>query len=179
MRKSEGKRDIVGSRFEQDQSQVVVKSKRRRERDEEREEKREKEREKERERERERKKETKIEADNKMTKRVHSQRADPAVPYSLAVRRERSRELAQKRRTTYKSIMSDLAQELPFSRDVISQVDYNSRLRLALCYFRMKSLSGDTGAVKKEVMEIKEKPAFLQLGMLQDFMTEVFVCVCV
>ena len=139
-------------------------------RDEEKETKREK---------RERERRRLIEADNKMTKRVHSQRADPAVPYSLAVRRERSRELAQKRRTTYKSIMSDLAQELPFSRDVISQVDYNSRLRLALCYFRMKSLSGETGAVKKEVMEIKEKPAFLQLGMLQDFMTEVFVCVCV
>ncbi len=32
------------------------------------------------------------------------------LPYSVSVRRERSRELAQKRRTTYKSIMDDLNQ---------------------------------------------------------------------
>lgn len=61
-------------------------------------------------------------------------------PYTVLNRKERSRELAQKRRTTYKSLMKDLAEELPFSKDVISQVDYNSRLRLALCFFRMKSL---------------------------------------
>ena len=34
----------------------------------------------------------------------------PNTPYSTAARRERSRELAQKRRTTYKSIMDDLTQ---------------------------------------------------------------------
>ena len=61
-------------------------------------------------------------------------------PYTVLNRKERSRELAQKRRTTYKSLMKELADELPFSKDVISQVDYNSRLRLALCFFRMKSL---------------------------------------
>ena len=36
--------------------------------------------------------------------------------------------------------MKDLADELPFSKDVVSQVDYNSRLRLALCFVRMKKL---------------------------------------
>ena len=150
----------LSSKRGSEKPQVVVKSKRQRERETER--------------------ATKIEVANEMAKRTHTERDKPAVPHSLAVRRERSRELAQKRRTTYKSIMSDLAQELPFSRDVISQVDYNSRLRLALCYFRMKSLSGETGAVKKEVMEYKKKPAFPQPGMLQDFMTEVLcVCVCV
>ncbi len=52
---------------------------------------------------------------------LHSM-GDAPVPYTVKVRRERSRELAQRRRTTYKSLMSDLAQELPFSKDVISQV---------------------------------------------------------
>lgn len=33
-----------------------------------------------------------------------------AAPYSMNSRRERSRELAQKRRTTYKSIMDDLTE---------------------------------------------------------------------
>ena len=75
-----------------------------------------------------------------MATRAHLSKVESSVPYSLMARRERSRELAQKRRTTYKTIMSDLAQELPFSRDVVSQVDYNSRLRLALCFFKMKNL---------------------------------------
>jgi len=119
-----------------------------------------------------------------MATRTHTQRVEPTVPYSLVVRRERSRELAQKRRTTYKSIMSDLAQELPFSKDVISQVDYNSRLRLALCYLRMKSLmerseSSKMEEEKKEVMEYKEKPTLLQHGQLQDLMAEVCVHMCV
>ena len=61
-------------------------------------------------------------------------------PYAVLDRKERSRELAQKRRSTYKTLMQDLADELPFSKDVVSQVDYNSRLRLALCFFRAKNL---------------------------------------
>ena len=69
-----------------------------------------------------------------------SQRFETTKPYTVPNRRERSRELAQKRRTTYKSLMKDLADELPFSKDVVSQVDYNSRLRLALCFVRMKTL---------------------------------------
>lgn len=70
-----------------------------------------------------------------------SNRFESTEPYSVLNRKERSRELAQKRRTTYKSLMKDLADELPFSKDVVSQVDYNSRLRLALCFFRMKSVA--------------------------------------
>lgn len=49
--------------------------------------------------------------------------------------------------------MKDLAEELPFSKDVVSQIDYNSRLRLALCFFRMKLLTGD----KKNAQEKKVK----------------------
>ena len=70
-----------------------------------------------------------------------STRFDTTEPYSVLNRKERSRELAQKRRTTYKGLMKDLADELPFSKDVVSQVDYNSRLRLALCFFRMKTIA--------------------------------------
>lgn len=73
-------------------------------------------------------------------------RFETSEPYNVPNRKERSRELAQKRRTTYKSLMKDLADELPFSKEVISQVDYNSRLRLALCFFKMKML-----APKKEM----------------------------
>ena len=54
----------------------------------------------------------------------------------MASRLEKSRKLAQKRRETYKDLMTSLADELPFSKEVVSQVDYNSRLRLALCFFR-------------------------------------------
>ena len=61
-------------------------------------------------------------------------------PYTVLDRKERSRELAQKRRSTYKTLMQDLADKLPFSKDIVSQVDYRSRLRLALCFFRAKNL---------------------------------------
>ena len=57
-----------------------------------------------------------------------AERFETTQPYSLLNRKERSRELAQKRRTTYKMLMKDLADELPFSKDVVSQIDYNSRL---------------------------------------------------
>ncbi len=67
---------------------------------------------------------------------------DGGQPYALPTRKERSRDLAQKRRTTYKSLMNDMSDVLPFSKEVVSQVDYNSRLRLALCYIRMKKLLG-------------------------------------
>ena len=71
---------------------------------------------------------------------TNTERFETTQPYSLLNRKERSRELAQKRRTTYKMLMKDLAEELPFSKDVVSQIDYNSRLRLALCFFQMKTL---------------------------------------
>ena len=67
---------------------------------------------------------------------------DGSLPYAVPTRKERSRELAQKRRTTYKSLMNDMSDVLPFSKEVVSQVDYNSRLRLALCFVRMKKLLG-------------------------------------
>ena len=83
---------------------------------------------------------------------------DSTAPYSVLNRKERSRELAQKRRTTYKSLMRDLAEELPFSKDVVSQIDYNSRLRLAMCFFRTKGLIGkrtDPQQEKERSLELK------------------------
>ena len=76
--------------------------------------------------------------------RVHEtkQQQQQQQPYAVPTRKERSRELAQKRRTTYKSLMNDMADVLPFSKEVVSQIDYNSRLRLALCFLRMKKLLG-------------------------------------
>lgn len=82
------------------------------------------------------------------------------APYAVLNRKERSRELAQKRRTTYKSLMKDLAEELPFSKDVVSQIDYNSRLRLALCYFRMKNILGKGNKADP----LQEKLASLENG---------------
>lgn len=75
-----------------------------------------------------------------LTVKSSSGRFPSTQPYAVLDRKERSRELAQKRRSTYKTLMQDLADELPFSKDVVSQVDYNSRLRLALCFFRAKNL---------------------------------------
>lgn len=83
-------------------------------------------------------------------------RFETSTPYSVLNRKERSRELAQKRRTTYKSLMRDLAEELPFSKDVVSQIDYNSRLRLALCFFRMKMLTGTKKDPQQEKVKMVE-----------------------
>ena len=47
----------------------------------------------------------------KVRARLHSDKSEQdALPYSVVVRREKLRELAQKRRTTYKTIMDDLTQ---------------------------------------------------------------------
>lgn len=59
---------------------------------------------------------------------------------SLERKRERSRNYACKRRTTFKSLIDELSCLLPFSKDVIDKMDQNSLLRLALCYIRIKSL---------------------------------------
>ncbi|XP_011403284.1 PREDICTED: hypoxia-inducible factor 1-alpha-like [Amphimedon queenslandica] len=96
-----------------------------------------------------------------------SNRFDTTEPYSVLNRKERSRELAQKRRTTYKGLMKDLADELPFSKDVVSQVDYNSRLRLALCFFRMKSI-----APQKEPLSSESQSVSYHRGLVQDLITE-------
>ena len=79
----------------------------------------------------------------------------------------------------------------------MSQLDYNSRLRLALCFFRLKTMvegRGDTAAggggacepqhntdSEKQMAIVKRKftsdvkPALFQPGMLQDLMSEVCV----
>ncbi len=91
-------------------------------------------------------------------------------------------------------------QVLPFPKDVVAQLDYNSRLRLSLCFFRLKTLM-DTregekkgtavqgaepmgGASTSSSSEMVEYKPFklLQPGMLQNMMTEVrdtvFVVCC-
>ena len=61
---------------------------------------------------------------------------EKSIPLSLATRLEKSRKLAQKRRETYKDLMTGIMEELPFPREILSQLDYNSRLRLTLCFFK-------------------------------------------
>ena len=38
------------------------------------------------------------------------------------------------------SSYSVLVQAMPFPKDVVAQLDYNSRLRLTICFFRMKTM---------------------------------------
>ena len=54
--------------------------------------------------------------------------------------REKARNSARRRRTESKSLMEELSNELPFSNEIVSQLDHNSRLRLTLCYMRTKSV---------------------------------------
>ena len=86
-------------------------------------------------------------------------------------------------------------QALPFPKAVVSQLDYNSRLRLALCFFRLKSLvetSTKQPTIKLEpdmtdlksrlklkdqesmqMVKQESKPSRSMPGMLQDMMNEV------
>ena len=86
-------------------------------------------------------------------------------------------------------------QALPFPKDVVSQLDYNSRLRLTLCFFRLKSLlesnmKQETTELESDVTDLEsrlklkvqegmqlvkqdsESPSSVP-GMLQDMMSEV------
>ena len=84
------------------------------------------------------------------------------------------------------------AQVLPFPKESISQLDYNSRLRLALCFLRMKTVinTGDkvpasashrdarkAAAYSKQIIKKRPpqftKPTLFHPGMLQDLMSEV------
>ena len=77
-------------------------------------------------------------------------------------------------------------QVLPLPKDVVTHLDYSSKLRLALCYFRLKSVTG--AATSKEEAEpkpegpsqssdvvVRTRPQLFNLGMLQDMMMEVGV----
>ena len=91
-------------------------------------------------------------------------------------------------------------QVLPFPREAVSQLDYNSRLRLALCFFRLKTMvegasgemaaggggasepqhatdSGKQMAIVKRKFASDTKPPLFQPGMLQDLMSEVCMCI--
>lgn len=54
--------------------------------------------------------------------------------------REKARDSARRRRNQSKTLMDDLSRELPFDKDIIDQLDHCSRLKLALCYMRTKSV---------------------------------------
>ena len=96
-------------------------------------------------------------------------------------------------------------QVLPFPREAVSQLDFNYRLRLALCFFRLKTMvegsSGETAAggggvgggasepqqttdsgrqmaIVKRKFASDTKPVLFQPGMLQDLMSEVCVYMC-
>ena len=56
-------------------------------------------------------------------------------------RKDKSRINAQSRRTTHAHLLKELGSLLPFPEKVVQQIDYNSILRLVLCYFRMKNLA--------------------------------------
>jgi len=56
-------------------------------------------------------------------------------------RKDKSRINAQSRRTTHAQLLKELGSLLPFPEKVIQQIDYNSILRLVLCYFRMKNMA--------------------------------------
>ena len=60
-------------------------------------------------------------------------------------RKDKSRMNAQSRRTTHAQLLKELGSLLPFPAKVVQQIDYNSILRLVLCYFRMKNLAIQDG----------------------------------
>ena len=87
-----------------------------------------------------------------------------------------------------------IEQVLPFPSDVVSQLDYNSRLRLAVCFFRLKTMTDSEDDVpsytngsqtqsssdsREQIVKKKfvtdKKPVLFQPGMLQDLMSEVSV----
>ena len=75
------------------------------------------------------------------TKNKGQRPSEKAQPSTSSTRLEKSRKLAQKRRETYKDLMTGIMESLPFSRDVLTQLDYNSRLRLGLCFLKLAGLS--------------------------------------
>lgn len=72
-------------------------------------------------------------------------------------------------------------------KDVVTHLDYSSKLRLALCFFRLKSLTGTVKPEEEEaesnpegpsqstdvVTMAQKRPSLFNLGMLQDLMMEV------
>ena len=92
----------------------------------------------------------------------------------------------------YTYLYIKIEQVLPFPSDIVSQLDYNSRLRLAVCFFRLKTMtdseddvpsctngsethsSSDSGKqIMKKKFDTDKNPVLFQSGMLQDLMSEV------
>lgn len=98
--------------------------------------------------------------------------AEGTAPYLLVTRKERSRGMAQKRRTTHKTLMDELAGQLPLSRDVVGQMDYNSRLRVALCFLQMKTFMSSKRGKRGDVMETRREES-TEIKLLEEVsMTE-------
>ena len=64
-------------------------------------------------------------------------------------RKDKSRASSQFRRTSHAQLLKELGSLLPFPDKVVQQIDYNSILRLAICYFQMKSLAIQEGNTSK------------------------------
>ena len=92
----------------------------------------------------------------------------------------------------YFSLFYTSSQVMPFPKDVVSQLDYNSRLRLTICFFKMKTmlkaeederlgpslaLEGpvcpEGGVGDGRVAISRAKPSLFKPGILQDVMCEV------
>ena len=69
---------------------------------------------------------------------------------------------------------------------MVTHLDYSSKLRLALCYFRLKSVTGTAtseeeaepkpeGPSQSSDVVVRTRPQLFNLGMLQDMMMEVGV----
>ena len=71
------------------------------------------------------------------TKNKGQRPSEKSQPGTSSTRLEKSRKLAQKRRETYKDLMTGMMESLPFTQDVLTQLDYNSRLRLGLCFLKL------------------------------------------
>lgn len=108
------------------------------------------------------------------TKNKGQRPSEKSMPLPSSTRLEKSRKLAQKRRETYKDLMTGLMESLPFTREVLSQLDYNSRLRLALCFLKMKSLLEDPKQEGLKMIEASpdSRPVVFQPGAVQELMIE-------
>ena len=78
--------------------------------------------------------------------------------------------------------MEELSKLLPLPNDVITQMDSNSRLRVASCFFRMKMLmaskrNAGVGETRRNVVAMETKGQVegpsLYADMVQELITEV------
>jgi hypothetical protein len=112
------------------------------------------------------------------TKNKGQRPSEKSQPGTSSTRLEKSRKLAQKRREAYKDLMTGIMESLPFTQDVLTQLDYNSRLRLGLCFLKMKKLLEQPEGDSPKMIEAaptagcSSKTVVFQPGVLQELMIE-------